>query len=426
MKSFGRAFAILCIYGLTCLAWLVLGGITMHRSKTQSSSLRADVQDLWGREHVQVAPRLGIEPLVPAAPVEPVIVQPSASDLHVDLALDQRLKGLTWYALYDVGFDGSWRYEHDGSEPGTLVATFQFPDPNGVYDDFRFLVNGEPVKAEPTNGAVTARIPVTPGEVVEVSAAYKSRGLGSWRYVPSTGASSLRDFRLEMTTNFGSVDFPESTLSPSVHEDTASGKRLVWAFKQVVSGHGIGMVMPQRIQPGELASSLSFSAPISLLFFFLVLGVLAKLRGLDIHPVNYFFLGAAFFSFHLLFAYTVDHVSVWTAFALSSLTSVAMVTAYLRLVVSPRFAFVESGLAQLVYLVGFSLAHFWQGMTGLTITVLSIGTLFLLMLLTGRVRWSQVLEKVVPQRAPAPYFPVPGYAPPAEAVRAEGLPPQRS
>ena len=44
--------------------------------------------------------------------------------------------------------------------------------------------------------------------------------------------------------------------------------------------------------------------------------------------------------------------------------------ANLRLVVSARFAFVEAGLAQIVYLIGFSLAHFWDGFTGLTVTVL--------------------------------------------------------
>ena len=159
-------------------------------------------------------------------------------------------------------------------------------------------------------------------------------------------------------------------------------------FERVITGHGIGMSMPRRLQPGELAAALSFSAPISLLFFFLLLVVLGRLRGLDIHPVNYLFLGAAFFSFHLLFAYTVDHLSIAVAFALSSAVSVALVVSYLRLVVSARFAFVEAGLAQLVYLIGFSLAHFWEGYTGLTVTVLSIVTLFLLMQLTGRIRWS--------------------------------------
>ena len=58
MKSLGRVFAILFIYGATCAAWLILGGITLHRSETQASSLQSDVHDLWGREHVQEAPRV--------------------------------------------------------------------------------------------------------------------------------------------------------------------------------------------------------------------------------------------------------------------------------------------------------------------------------------------------------------------------------
>ena len=54
--------------------------------------------------------------------------------------------------------------------------------------------------------------------------------------------------------------------------------------------------------------------------------------------------------------------------------------------------FVEATLAQLVYLIGFSLAHFWDGFTGLTVTCLSILTLFILMQLTGRIRWSEALS----------------------------------
>ena len=68
--------------------------------------------------------------------------------------------------------------------------------------------------------------------------------------------------------------------------------------------------------------------------------------------------------------------------------------------VSSRFALREAALAQLVYLIGFSLAHFFEGFTGLTVTVLAIVTLFVLMQLTGRVRWSEVLSPA-PQTRPA-------------------------
>jgi inner membrane protein involved in colicin E2 resistance len=157
------------------------------------------------------------------------------------------------------------------------------------------------------------------------------------------------------------------------------------------------MITPTRVQPGELATVLSFSAPISLFFFFLVIYVLATVRGIDIHPMNYLLMAGAFFAFHLLFAYSVDHLTIETAFALSSVVSVLLVVSYLRLVVSAKFALREAAGAQIVYLIGFSLAHFWEGFTGLTVTVLAIVTLFLLMQLTGRIQWSEVLGTQSPK-----------------------------
>jgi inner membrane protein involved in colicin E2 resistance len=219
--------------------------------------------------------------------------------------------------------------------------------------------------------------------------------------------ANLEDFSLAMTTDFDDIDYPSMSMSPSTRTHAGEGYRLLWDFDRIVTGHQIGMVMPVPIQPGELASRLAFSAPISLFFFFVVLFVLSTLRGVDIHPLNYLFLGAAFFAFHLLFGYTVDRVNVVVAFAISSVVAIVLVVSYLRLVVSSRFAFVEAAGAQLVYLIGFSLAHFWDGFTGLTVTVLSVVTLFLVMQLTGRIRWSDVLSRR-PPAAPHTTAPQPG------------------
>ena len=52
----------------------------------------------------------------------------------------------------------------------------------------------------------------------------------------------------------------------------------------------------------------------------------------------------------------------------------------------------------MVYLVGFSLANFWEGFTGLTVTVLGIATLFALMQLTGRLDWGEIFANA---KAPA-------------------------
>jgi inner membrane protein involved in colicin E2 resistance len=418
MRSALRLFAIAAVFITTSVAWLVLGGVMSSRASSQSGELYHRVSDLWGKPQAQAGPALSFEWEAPRETVRTETVngverqireqtmgqqkdEVSVASTHidVDLHLDQRLKGLVWYSLYDVGFRGRWQYVHTRPEKGTLHVQFRFPDPEGVYDAFSFVVDGKPQDPRPKLGVAEAEIPVAPGQRVELAIAYKSRGLDEWRYVPDPGVSSLKDFRLAMTTDFADIDFPSSTLSPSSRERSGDGYNLVWAFEQVVTGHSIGMAMPTRVQPGQLAASLSYSAPISLLFFFVLLLVLGRIRGLDLHPINYLFVGAAFFSFHLLFAYSVDHLHIVPAFVLASATSVLLVTSYLRLVVSPRFAFVEAAAAQIVYLVGFSLAHFWEGFTGLAVTVLSVLTLFLLMQLTGRVRWG------------APIPPAPGDAP---------------
>jgi hypothetical protein len=73
------------------------------------------------------------------------------------------------------------------------------------------------------------------------------------------------------------------------------------------------------------------------------------------------------------------------------------VVSYLRIAIGPRFAFVEAGLTQLVYLVGFSYAFFLDGFTGLAITIGAIVTLFVVMQLTARIDWRG--KEAVPEMA---------------------------
>jgi hypothetical protein len=64
----------------------------------------------------------------------------------------------------------------------------------------------------------------------------------------------------------------------------------------------------------------------------------------------------------------------------------------MRLVAGVKFAVIYVGAAQVVYLVGFSYAFFWVGMTGLSLTIGAIATLFVLMQATGRVDWYEVFR----------------------------------
>ncbi len=424
MHPIVRLFLIFVVFITTCIAWLSLGGVMLDRTHGNRDALHGQIAELWGSSQSQQAPTLVFHWTTSEEQVRTEtadgetreirewvevhhqeVVSPDSTRATVDLALDPRRKGLLWYALYDVDFQGAWTYTHDQEQEGRLELRFAFPDHNGIYDGFHFVVDGEDLAGslQPSGGGLVSDLPVTRGQTVALELGYRSRGMDTWRYEPAPEVASLEDFAVTLTTDFSDIDFPPFAMSPSSREQTARGWELSWAFDQVVTGHDLGMVMPQRVQPGPLGAELAFSAPFSLFFFLLVLEALGALRGIAIHPVNHAFLAAAFFAFHLLFSYTADHLAIEQAFAIASAVSLFLVVSYLRLVVSPRFALLQAGTAQLIYLVGFSLAHFWEGYTGLTVTVLSVGTLFLLMQLTGRLDWNEVFVRArpLPQSSPA-------------------------
>jgi inner membrane protein involved in colicin E2 resistance len=98
-------------------------------------------------------------------------------------------------------------------------------------------------------------------------------------------------------------------------------------------------------------------------------------------------------------AYLVDHISIHYSFLIASLVSLGLVISYMRLVAGSRFAMLEFGLAQFVYLVLFSYAFFFKGFTGLAVTIGSIATLFVVMQMTGRINWSEKFARSAAQPA---------------------------
>lgn len=409
-----RIAAIVGIYLLITTAWLVLGGSMSVRSTHLSHKLSPQVAGLWGNQQIQPAPELEFgwwttkieteEVTDPATKKtkfvtrskrvlerKPVILD--GSDILVDIDLAHRQKGLLWYATYQVDFAGDYTYEQLEDRDGYLFVTYRFPTLQASYDDFRFQLSGYPELhareiAAAEGKALQYSVPIARGEQLDFRIAYRSRGLDYWRYSFGSSIDQVRNFNLVMATNFTEIDFPDGTLSPNTKE-RGDGWKLTWKFNNLVSGFDIGMEMPDKLNPGPLAAQISYFAPLSLLFFFVWLFVITLLRKVALHPMNYLFLGAAFFAFHLLFAYTVDHIALMPAFLLSSAVSVFLVISYLRLVIGLRFAAVEAGGAQVLYLVLFSYAHFYEGWTGLIVTCGSIATLFVLMQLTGRINWSE-------------------------------------
>ena len=159
----------------------------------------------------------------------------------------------------------------------------------------------------------------------------------------------------------------------------------------MISAPAVGMDMPKVLNAGPVASRIAFFAPVSLLFFIAVLIILGMRRGASLHPMNYFFLAAGFFAFHLLFSYLVDQLPLTASFIIASVVSLLLVCGYIAAVGGRRLLAIAVP-AQSAYMVLFSYSFFFDGLTGLTITIGAIATLALLMIATARVNWSEIFK----------------------------------
>lgn len=379
------------------IGWAILGATLAVRTADSDGAQRDALGTLWGSALVQCPPAFtSVVAAAGKAKRAEYVVDPAAARVDADLALDLRRKGLLWYNTYRAGFRGTYRVTN-AHPHGQLRMSFPLPSQGAAtYDDVAILVDGRRVATASASNGLVAVIPAPPGRPVWVTVRYRSRGLGTWTYRLGTGVATVRDFVLTMHTDFKAINFPARTLAPTVERETPHGWDLTWSYRELVTTAGIGMTFPAPLQPGPLAQRITFWAPLSLVFYVFVMLVITTRRRIDLHPVNYLFLAAAFFAFHLLFAYTVDRIRIEYAFVLCAAVSLALTISYLRLVVGLRFAAVEAAAAQFFYLILFSLALFDEGYSGLSITVGAIVTLFVTMQLTGRIRWSERFAKASP------------------------------
>ncbi len=422
-----RLLAIGFVWLGCALAWVILGSTLVARTNDVENSLDSQVHALWGPPGRQLPPTGGytvlgtvkeqvtttntagvstLQTVEKQAPVEHALSL-DASDIEVAFELQHRKKGLLWFPTYQVRFAARYAFVNPSESAEDVTLRFPLSDAGSLvsFDDFQVTdAQGRAVPYEVVSGVArwTARFEAHARHEYRVG--YRSRGTSSWSYLLTSGNGEVRNFRLRMATSFPNVDFPAGSTSPSqqaIHGGRWSGE---WRFKSLVSGAPIGVEMPRLLNPGPLASKVTFFAPVSLLFFFFVVAILSFVAKRELYPMHYLLLGCAFFAFHLLFAYLVDHLAVAPAFATAAAVSVLLVITYARLFVGWRFALLEIGLSQFIYLVLFSLTFFWEGYTGLAIAIGAVLTLFVVMQITGRFDFKsmKLLGGAGPTRVEAP------------------------
>ncbi|CAN5350714.1 hypothetical protein BH23VER1_BH23VER1_37370 [soil metagenome] len=382
-----RLLAIALVIVLAAAAWAALGGTLQVRTQAAASKLDPIVAGNWGAPLTQLHPAAFY--LVPGASTPRKQLAPITSEVSVDLQYTPVKKGLLRYRTYTVDFAGRYTFENPAPVTQTVYLEFQLPTDAG-FDRFSFSVDGTESGREPDDhGRLVESVSLAPNTTTDLAVSYAGNGLGTYAY-DFDGLRRLRAFSLDMTTDFEDIDIPAGAASPNGRERIGGGWALRWDYDDVIAPSPVGVAMPKILNPGPVAARISLFAPVSLLFYFAVLIVLCLVRGINLHPMNFAFMAAGCFAFQLLFTYLVDLVPPLVAFGVGASVSVLLVSGYLWRVAGFAFARLAA-LAQLTYMVLFSYSFFFDGLTGITITVGAVVTLAVLMAYTARVNWADLL-----------------------------------
>src|SRR5262245_34297437 len=237
-----RIIAIIFIFILTTIAWAILGGTILSRTYDSSLTSSSRVESTWGAKQDQPPPIAFFKTPIQTQEetvengkkiVKTVTVEETTyldlerSKIDVDLNLEHRQKGLLWYNTYKVDFAGNYSFRNGSDKKQLVQFELRFPTTEAIYDNLTFTVDGNPVSITTGNNTATGNVEIEAGKTAQLNIGYSSQGLDEWRY--SFGAndvSQVRDFTLNMTTNFKDIDFPDNTLSPSEKTETGNGWNL--------------------------------------------------------------------------------------------------------------------------------------------------------------------------------------------------------
>jgi hypothetical protein len=387
--NFKYILAILFIFACTTFGWFILGTALVVRTSDRSSSLGGEVGQGWGPPLAQHHPEAWF--LSPGGIRSETSSPPRSGKVHAALRFEPKKRGLMWYRTFQIDFSGRYEIHNPSPVEQTIYVRFRLPSEVGSFENFSFSLGGRVSEKSPHEGMLVEAVTLPPGGLAELAVTYRTRGLDQWTYQFGDNAR-VRNFSLQMQTDFAEIDFPPGTGSPNTRKKTGNGWNLGWEYADVLAAPAIGMAMPSVRNAGPVAARISFFAPVGLLFFFAVVGILGSLQSRALHPMNYFFLAAGFFAFQLLFAYLVDLLPLIWSFLIAAAVSLTLIGTYVHAVSRGSLTRLVV-TAQLAFMALFSYSFFFEGITGLTIAIGAVATLALLMHRTARIDWAAVMNK---------------------------------
>src|SRR5208283_178957 len=122
-----QILALAFIFVCTSIAWVILGSTIFSRTYGSNEQLQGRVASTWGTAQQQSPPSASyaVTDIVRSTTVEngkvvihsenvqrQVALPVEASQIHVNLHLTPRQKGLLWYSTYAVDFEGDYTFRN--------------------------------------------------------------------------------------------------------------------------------------------------------------------------------------------------------------------------------------------------------------------------------------------------------------------------
>jgi len=406
--SVKKIIAIVMIFIFTVVAWMILGASNLARTDKSFSSLKGQVANLYGSRLNIESPRCYTKTAKlreetvnnVTRTVEYFEYQNHElikSDIVINVYLDQRKKGNLWFPTFKARFEGKYTFLIEQEDHNDIYLFSTLGSANSIYNNLYLNINNKDI--DNILPLVNRQdMPVIPldDNTVQLIISYEATGMEDIHYLITTNRNNIaqiNDFNLVISTDFELHDFPSDMMSPTHTTKKEKGYDLVWELNKTITGKNIGLIIPNKLNPGQIITRVSFFAPVSLLFFFTVLFMFSVILKVNLHPMHFFFLAATFFSFHLMFSYFSDQLDIYLSFFISAVISLILTVTYMRLISPKKLAFIYSPAIQFIYLIVFSFSFFFDGITGIIVTICSVITLFIIMQVTGKIDWDEEFKK---------------------------------
>lgn len=276
-----------------------LAGFQRSHGRITEANYNA-VQTIWGAEQDQgelrmeiyyeeeVTERIESEDLTKPAVLRKKSVRhnitenPFVAARHeVTLRQNPRKKGSALYGGYETACRFSWQLKNPAARDLNSVLKFPLPAAGAMYDDLSATLNGKDVlpQMQLKDGALLLPRDLKPNETLDLSIAFKSRGMSFW-YFQVKEPREIRDFSLTLTLPDlpqARLNYPEGCMTPTSIQPTGNkqGCVLTYRLDHAISSKGMGISLPTLPQPGATTNAVLAEVERGwlLIFVMLVLGL---------------------------------------------------------------------------------------------------------------------------------------------------------